>query len=487
MQARGYCSDATLNGVTHPCTHWLMKFSLTHVLTAAFVALAIIFASTLSYAQTANFLWAQQVGGTSDEIARGVTDDPSDRSGGVLVTGSFKDNAVFGDRSLISVGQTDIFVTKYDGRGKVRWLKQFGERGRDFPFDIVSDNRGNSLITGLFSRNVTFGNFPLRGIGGGDMFTAKLDPSGNVLWAKQIGSPELDGGNEIVADSSGNALVIGNTYGTVQVGDSVFNHQGDMDTFITKYNPDGNLRWARQIAGANAEQGRGIGADKQGNVLVTGEFVGSLSFGDKRVESKSDLRDIFLAKYDASGNLLWAKSFGSTGEDYGRGIGADAAGNIYFSGVFSGSIQFGNKTLNSVDGSKDLFLAKADASGNILWVRQMGGSGPDEGSEIEVDEQGNAYLSGEFASRATFGAKVLTSAGLRDLFVAQYDSQGNLVWIEQAGGTGDDVNYAIALDAARRVTVIGTFTGRATFGESVLRSINNTVDSFVAQLGSKRS
>lgn len=465
----------------------MMKFRWTHFLTSALITLVIIFGSTISYAQTSDFLWAQQIGGDSNQIARGVAADKSDRFGSVVVTGSFNDRAVFNNQTLTSAGQEDIFITKYNGRGKVLWLKQFGSRGKDFAFDIVSDNQGNSLVTGLFTRSVDFGGFTLNSQGAGDMFTAKLDPSGNVIWAKQIGSPSLDGGNEIVSDSSGNVLVIANTYGTVSIGDSVFQHQGDMDTFITKYDSAGNLRWARQIAGSQAEQGRGISTDRKSNVLVTGEFSGSLSFGSKTVESKSEFRDIFLAKYDASGNLQWVKSFGSTGEDYGRGIGTDKAGNIYISGVFSGSVKFDDKTLNSMEGSKDLFLAKADASGKILWVRQIGGPGSDEGCEIEVDEQGNVYLSGEFPHKASFGSKVLTSKGLRDVFVAKFDPQGNLVWIEQAEGDRDDVNYAIALDDARRVTVVGTFTGEATFGDFLLRSTNNVVNSFVARLGTKQS
>ncbi|HEY9606857.1 MAG TPA: SBBP repeat-containing protein [Allocoleopsis sp.] len=456
-------------------------------MTSTLITLVIIFGSTIGYAQGSDFLWAQQIGGDGNQIARGVAADKSDRFGNVTVTGSFNERAVFDNQTLTSAGQEDIFITKYNGQGKVLWLKQFGSRGKDFAFDIVSDDRGNSLVTGLFTRSVDFGSFTLSSQGRGDMFTAKLDPSGNVIWAKQIGSPELDGGNEIVSDPSNNVLVIANTYGTLSIGDSVFQHQGDMDTFITKYDSNGNLRWARQIAGPLAEQGRGIATDLKSNVLVTGEFAGSLSFGSKAVESKSELRDIFLAKYDASGNLLWAKSFGSTGEDYGRGIGADAAGNIYFTGVFSGSVKFDDQTLNSIEGSKDLFLAKADASGKILWVRQMGGPGPDEGCEIEVDEQGNAYLSGEFPNKATFGAQVFTSKGLRDMFVAKFDSQGNLVWSKQAGGDRDDVNYAIAVDDAHRVTVVGTFTSQATFGNFALRRTNNVVNSFVARLGTKQS
>ncbi len=457
-----------------------MKFSLARFLTFVFVGLVTIFASTRVYAQAPDFLWAQQGGGDNHDVARGVT---ADNVGNAIVAGNINGKAYLGDREIISAGYQDIFVAKYSDQGEVRWIKQLGAEGRDVAIDVDVDKRGNSVITGFFSNSVNFDKFRLKSVGSGDMFTAKLDPSGKILWAEQAGGPNLDEGNEIATDSSDNELIIANTYGTVTVGDVVLNHQGGIDTFIVKYDPDGKFLWARQMAGSENEQGRGISPDKQANVLSIGEFNGTITIGSQTLTSSSNLRDIFLAKYDASGNFLWTKRFGSAGEDYGRGIGADAAGNIYFSGVFSGSVKFGSKTLNSIGGSRDIFLAKADASGNILWVRQMGGSGPDEGCEIEVDDKGNAYISGEFPGSAIFDSTVLKSAGWRDVFTAKFDSQGKLIWIKQSGGTEDDVNYAIALDAADNVTIVGTFKSNATFGDFVLKDVGNKVDFFVAQLG----
>ena len=460
-----------------------MKISLARFLTFAIATLLAILVSAIGYAQELDFLWAKQGGGDSNDIARGVT---ADQVGNTIVIGSFNGKADLDDQEIISAGYEDIFVAKYSDKGKVLWVKRFGAKRKDFAFDVDIDKKGNSVLTGLFTSNVDFGKFTLKGLGSGDIFTAKLDPLGNVLWAKQAGGSELDGGNEIAIDSSDNALIIANTYGSVTVGNTLLNYQGGMDTFIVKYDPDGNVLWAQQIAGSGDEQGRGISPDKQGNVLSLGEFTGTITIGSKKLTSESKLRDIFLAKHDASGNVVWAKSFGSTGEDYGRGIGTDAAGNIYFSGVFTGSVKFDSTTLNSVEGSKDIFLAKADSFGNILWVRQMGGSGPDEGCEIEVDEEGNAYISGGFADKATFESTILTSAGWRDVFTAQFDPQGKLIWIKQSGGKEDDVDYAIALDAVGRVTIVGTFTGNPTFGKFVLKDVGNNVDFFAAQLGAER-
>ncbi|MEC4987029.1 MAG: hypothetical protein SAJ37_22280 [Oscillatoria sp. PMC 1068.18] len=445
----------------------------------SFWVLALFAIAQISIAQERGFRWARQGGGVGENVARGVS---ADRWGNVVVTGSFKEKINFARQELNSSGYQDIFITKYDDNGEVIWVKHLGGRGRDFAFDIVQDEQGNSLVTGLFSEQVNFDEFSLRSFGSGDMFTAKINSSGTVIWVKQAGGRSLDGGNEIATDQTGNALVIANTYGTVKVDDTFLRHQGSQDIFITKYNPNGTLLWAKQIAGENSEQGRGISSDRANNVLVTGQFTGTINLSGKQLTSRSQQKDIFLAKYDPNGNILWAKSFGGWGEDYGRGVAADERGNIYFTGVFSNQVEFDNYTLNSRAGSRDLFLAKADPNGKILWVRQMGGFRADEGSEIEVDAAGNAYISGEFSDRARFGSRQLNSLGARDLFVAKFDPQGNLKWLERAGGNGDDVNYGISLAPEGKVTTVGTFTNSAEFGNFRLTSPGNTTDFFVFQL-----
>lgn len=461
------------------------KFSWRHFLTFLLTVLVVIVVSSEAYAQAPDFLWAKQGSGDKNDVARGITVDNRENA---IATGSFQNKVNLDGREINSAGLQDIFITKYNGKGEIVWVKQFGAQGRDFAFDIVdAKNQENSYITGLFSNTVSFDQFTLKDAALGDMFTAKIDSSGKVIWAKQAGGSELDGGNEVATDAEGNALVIANSYGSVNIEDVVLKHQGKQDVFIAKYSPNGKFLWARQLAGPGDERGRGIAADQQNNVVSTGEFVGSLSFGSQKVESYSNLRDVFLSKHDASGKFLWAKSFGSDGEDYGRGIGVDASGNIYFSGVFSGQVKFGNQTLNSVGGSKDIFLAKADAFGNLIWARQMGGFGPDEGCEIEVDEAGNSYISGGFSESATFESQVLKSVGFRDVFVAKYDSQGKLVWLKQAGGKGDDEDYAIALDSAEKVTIVGTFNGEAKFGDFAVKNSSKNAAFFVAQLGKNRN
>jgi hypothetical protein len=194
------------------------------------------------------------------------------------------------------------------------------------------------------------------------------------------------------------------------------------------------------------------------------------------------MRDIFLAKCDKDGNWLWGKAFGSTDEDYSRGVGVDAQGGIYMSGCFTGTVPLDGQPLTS-KGATDIFLAKFNPSGLTTWAKRMGGAGPDEGCEIRTDPAGYCYLSGGFAGRADFLGRTLTGKGSRDLFMAKFDSSGSLVWLTQAGGTEDDENYAVALhESTGSLVTMGTFFGTATFDGFTLTSAGNA-DFFVAWLG----
>src|SRR2546427_6466138 len=188
--------------------------------------------------------------------------------------------------------------------------------------------------------------------------------------------------------------------------------------------------WAAKIGGGLDQGGSSIAVDAAGNSYVAGVFLGTATFGTTSLTSHGE-EDAFLAKYDASGNLLWAKRGGGSYEDFIFGNAVDGAGNCYVSGAFDGQATFGNITLtNKVDPSgQNGFIAKYDSAGNVLWAIQISGTENNVAIGIAVDSSGNVYATGDFAGTADFGSTSLTSnAGGNDIFVAKYGSDGNLIW-----------------------------------------------------------
>jgi hypothetical protein len=251
--------------------------------------------------------------------------------------------------------------------------------------------------------------------------------------------------------------------------------------FVSKHNSNGVLEWVKLFSATGEVSGRGISSDTNGNALITGTFKGTLTLGTTSLTATSANGDVFVAKLDANGNTIWAKTFGQTGENYARGIDSDSEGNIYVSGVYATQITLGSISLAS-NGQKDIFLAKFDTSGNAIWAKTIGSTDNDEGCEIEVNTNGDIFLTGSYTSTITLNDENFVAKGLRDVFVAKMDKNGSFLWQKTMGSSQDDVNYAIGLNRTNEnLVTVGTFAGTFTQGSQSLISLGS-YDSYISFL-----
>jgi len=190
-------------------------------------------------------------------------------------------------------------------------------------------------------------------------------------------------------------------------------------------------------------------------------------------------QNLFVAKYTPSGNLIWVQKATSTGTALGRDISVDGSNNSYVTGWFYGVAHFGSTTLNSVE--RDMFVARFDATGNIVWAKKAGGASDDMGRGIALDNSGNSYVSGSFSKKADFNSISIKSLGYADIFVAKYDPSGNVLWVESAGGTSSDGGQAIQIDDSENIIFTGSFSETAYFGPTALVS-EGGCDIFVSRL-----
>ena len=306
--------------------------------------------------------------------------------------------------------------------------------------------------------------------------------AGSLLWATQSGGPGLDRAWAIAQDGLGNSFVTGffngtATFGLGEANETALASGGGDDMFVAQYDASGLLQWAKRAGGTGSDRGLGIAVDGSGNSYVTGLINGSATFGQGEVNqttlNSAGIDDIFVAKYDSAGLLQWVRRAGGTGSDQGISIAVDGS-DTYLTGFFSGTATFGqgqtNQTTLSSAGIDDIFVAKYDSAGVLQWVRRAGGTGSDQGVGIAVDGSGHSYLTGFFSGTATFAQgqanqTTLVSAGDRDVFVAQYDSIGTLVWAKRSGGPFTDRGYYIAVDGSGNSYVTGIFNNSATFGK----------------------
>jgi hypothetical protein len=432
-------------------------------------------------AQPPDFLWAAQAGGAAhSDIAYAIATDSSDNS---IVTGCFYDTATFGDTTLVSAGSYDIFIATYDGAGELLWVAQEGGTYNDNASSIVIDRWGSFILTGgFYGSTSTIGDSTFVSVGSGDIFVAKYDEDGDFLWAAQAGGAGVaDNIHGVATDDSGNVIVTGSFSGTATFGDTALSSEGSLDIFVAKYDSGGNFLWAARAGGTDIDEGRSIATDESGNSMVTGRFVGTASFGDTTLVA-AGYRDVFIAKYDRAGGLLWVVQAGGTADTWGYGIATDGSGNSIVTGELRDTATFGDTTLVSA-GGYDIFIAKCDNAGNFLWAAQAGGTRDDHGWGITTDDSGNVIVTGYFGSQpATFGDTTLTSEGSFDIFIAKYDSAGDFLWAAQAGGISEDGGFGVTTDDSGNPVVTGYFSYTATFGDTTLTSAGE-YDIFVAKLG----
>lgn len=322
-------------------------------------------------------------------------------------------------------------------------------------------------------------------------------------WARGMGGPSLDNGLSVAVDGAGNVYTTGYFQGTgdFDPGTGVVNltSAGGTDIFISKLNSAGNLVWVKRIGGVGSDVARAIKVDAAGNVYTIGYFGSSTDF-DPGVGSYNltnlGSNDVFISKLDASGNFVWAKQFGSTGNDMGYGMAIDAGGNVYTTGAFENTVDFdpGTNVFNmSSSGNQDIFVSKLDANGAFVWAKSMGSSLGDFGLCITLDGSGNVYTSGNFQGTGEFdpGAATYTLSAVngRDIFVSKLSGTGNFIYAKQIGGGGDQTVNSIVVDPYSNLYMTGSFQSLTDFdpgaGTYTLSSNGGTADdAFVSKLNS---
>jgi len=440
-----------------------------------------------AYAQAPNWTWAKSANGTGNDNA---TSTSTDTAGNVYVTGTYYEASItFGATTLTNAGGHDIFVVKYDAAGNVLWAKGAGGASNDEVRSNTTDVAGNVYITGYYnSISITFGATTLtnanNSTASADVFIVKYDTDGNVVWAKGAINTTNDVGNSATTDAAGNLYVTGSYYSSITFGTTTLTNAGSIDIFIVKYDAMGNVIWAKGAGGVDDEYSNSLSTDSLGNIYVTGYYTSaSLTFGASTITNLGG-QDIFIAKYDASGNALWAKGAGGAGSDNPNCISTDASGNVYVSGYYdSPSIISGATTLTNA-GGVDVFIIKYDASGNVLWAKRAGGTADERAYSIATDAAGNVYIAGFFLSSSLIlGTTTITNAGIADIFIIKYDALGNVLWAKGAGGTGVDVCNGISIDVSGNLFVTGYFGNPSiTFGATTLSNTGSN-DIFIAKLG----
>ena len=372
------------------------------------------------YDPSGSFTWAKHAGGNMKDEGFGIV---ADESGNLYISGTFKGTATIGDTMVTSQGDSDGFIAKYNTDGDFIWAEQFGGSGEDVAGRVAVDPSGNVLVTGYFSGMSTFDGTSVTSAGNTDAFIAKYDNSGSLLWVRKGGGTNEDSGFGITSDASGNVIVNGWFEQMATFESTTLTSGGKLDVFTAKYSGSGALLWIKQGEGVEDGRGFGVTSDSDDNIYITGWFFDEIEFGTSTLTNSSST-NLFLVKYDPSGNIEWAKNSEGSGGMLGYGIDTDLNDNILLTGLFAGAPSISTQVLSPI-GNTDIFTLKYTPDGTFKWVRTGGGTMEDYSFDITVVPSGIAYATGGFEGQATFGSTTYTSFGGKDMFLTLYNSSGD--------------------------------------------------------------
>jgi hypothetical protein len=386
--------------------------------------------------------WTRLLGSTATDVANGVAIDSNNN---VYITG-YTGSSLDGETNA---GGNDAFLAKYDSAGTKVWTKLLGTSGGDEAYHVAIDSNNNVYITGYVGGSLD----GETNAGSNDAFLAKYDSAGTKLWTKVLGTVTTET-NSIVEraygvsiDSNNNVYITGFTQGSL---DGQTNAGGN-DAFLAKYDSAGTKLWTKVLgtvttdSNSISEVAYSVAIDSNNNVYITGSTTGNLDG-----ETHAGSYDAFLAKYDSAGTKVWTKLLGTSANEFSHVVAIDSNNNVYITGSTSGNLDGQTNA-----GGNDAFLAKYDSAGTKVWTKLLGTSATEYSNGVAIDSNNNVYITGD-----TYGSlDGETSAGLRDAFLAKYDSAGTKVWTKLLGTSAIEFSNGVAIYSNNNVYITGHTSG----------------------------
>ena len=473
----------------------------------------LLLACEITQAETPVVQWAKSFGGDYFDEPMGVV---LDSKGNSYVSGFFYSSSItIGTYIFKNENYTggELFIVKYDQTGNIVWAKSI--TGNNSINSMAIDHFDNIYVCGYFRNDsLIFGRNKLyndAAYNNTTPFIAKYDSNGNEIWAKACTNTnkqtEFEGEiYSICVDKDNNIHILGTFKGSMSVDKFTLTDSNIYypTLFLAKFDSSGQTLWAKdgQSNGSGWCNPTSIAVDLIGNTFITGYYnVISLQIGSTILINSSygdNFNEIFIAKYDQSGNPIWAKSPSGNGSDYASTLSVDKSGNAYIGGYFGYNqgfqktelcpIKFDSISLSPSSMNNNLFLAKYNSNGKILWAKTVPSiSNPNSNTAINsifTDNKNNVYTTGVYNYNITFDSISLSNnhGNASDIFVNKSDSLGKIIWAKTYGGNLDDSGLAITGDNKGNLFLAGgMYSNNLLLGKDSLSSIGD-LDVFVAKI-----
>lgn len=364
-----------------------------------------------------NLVSAFSMGGDFEEQLSGVTsfDDK------LTIFGSYSITADFDTISLTtSLGSKGLFLAQYNLTGEVQWAKSIEGNILSIGGGIASDSDGNIVVTGYFFDTLIIDTDTLiANSDEGDLFVIKLDDLGTLLWSRQAGDDGIMRATEVVIDDDDNIIIAGKFKGIATFNDqTIQTNTADHDIFVAKMDKDGNFIWGKKLGGVFEDDFGDLALDDNGNIYLTGYFLGVMSSSDGwEIQGNGLNRNIYIIQLSIDGTVNWGYSLGDVKDDFSTSI-ATYGNEVAITGYFQDNTNINSFSWDA-EGGFDAYVAIFDLSGNILNALHISGDDFEIGSQISYDNEGRLITGGAFNGSCRFDNNEITSNGSYDVYWAK--------------------------------------------------------------------
>ena len=442
----------------------------------------------IKYGEEGDVDWARNVGGTNEDRIEAVA-ETSD--GGYIAVGYFNSSSIqIGDYTLNnnnSRGYSNGMIIKYSAEGEVDWVRSVGGSSDDTINSVAATSDGGYIAGGYFKSNrIQVGDYTLENKGSTDGMIIKYSAEGEVDWARNVGGNENDIIYSVAATSDGGYIAGGYfKSSSIQVGDYTLTNNGSWDGMTIKYGEEGEVDWARSVGESSDDNIRSVAATSDGGAIVGGHFESDeIQVGDYTL-TNSGSSDGMIIKYNAEGEIDWARSVGGSDSDEIWAVAATSNGGYIAGGNFwSDEIQVGEYKLTN-NGTWDGMTIKYGEEGEVEWARSIGDTGHDHIWAAAATEDGGVIVGGYFESRSIqVGDYILESQDSYDGMIIKYEEKElinvNVSKAKSIGGKGIDEITSVSPTRDGGYIAVGYFReSTITLGDYTLENKSSTYDGMV--------
>jgi len=358
----------------------------------------LIFLTFFSPAQTPSYSWAKSGGNTSfNDGNMQVVNTPA----GFVAGGDFIGSAVFGQEEVISNGESDIVVARFDETGELLQIESIGSENEELFKFLNIDNEGNIIISMMFTGFITVNGTEYTSFGGQDIMLIKFNADFDIQWVKHFGTGLTDYVKGMDTDNNGNIILYGKFKNEIDFDEITLTSMGSTDLYIVKMDPEGNVIFAFSEGGTGYEDAESVNVGGN-DIYIAAIFYGETIINGQVIQTENPT-GLLLAKYNIEGTFQWVQVVNGTKLLPSVCLSANVNGDLYLAGNFQDKVTFGDETLTTGEFDQDIYVAKYNPDGEAQWAGQGHSSSSDMVINMDIDIGGNVYLTGFYVTSISFG------------------------------------------------------------------------------------